>query len=171
MKLYWKVYFSSYFWVATLITDVYTTHDETHLGEPVNINDVYQLLLTLRAYIDYSRVENEHFYGNEWKKYPLYLDINVSIEEDDNVEKDGTSLMRIKNPAGTYIHSYFNRQFTTPMERIRFSWEIQTYFKCPRVNILAKIQNSFLTDILAKPYFFLDFCGVFCVSARAVRSF
>ena len=40
-----------------------------------------------------------------------------------------------------------------------------------RVNILAKIQNSFLTDIPAKPYFFLDFCGVFCVSARGVRSF
>ena len=40
-----------------------------------------------------------------------------------------------------------------------------------RVNILAKIQNFFLTDILGKLDFFLDFCGVFCVSARVVRSF
>ena len=64
------------------------------------------------------------------EKYPAYLDINVSIEEDDNVEKDdngekdenvekdAASPMGIKNPAGTYIHSYFNKWGTKVRERI-----------------------------------------------------
>ncbi len=38
----------------------------------------------------------------------------------DNVEKDAASPMGIKNPAGTYIHSYFNKWGTKVRERITF---------------------------------------------------